>query len=185
MSSAARSRTRPSATGSTTPPAAIPASSRASASCTPRWSRAAATRSRAMSTWFRPMRPRSWGSIRGRARSRSAATPTSRSSIPTRRGKVRAADLHETDYTPWEGHDIFAWPVVTILRGKVMVENGQYFGSPNDGRYLKRKISPDDPERGSPLSEAPRRSCVRVAGAKPRRVACGRQRRSARATARS
>ena len=32
---------------------------------------------------------------------------------PTRRGKVRAADLHETDYTPWEGHDIFAWPVVT------------------------------------------------------------------------
>ena len=30
---------------------------------------------------------------------------------------------------------------MTILRGKVMVENGQYFGSPNDGRYLKRKIS--------------------------------------------
>jgi dihydropyrimidinase len=60
---------------------------------------------------------------------------------PTRRGKVRAADLHETDYTPWEGQDIFAWPVVTILRGKVMVENGQYFGSPRDGRYLKRKIA--------------------------------------------
>src|SRR5947207_7951841 len=60
---------------------------------------------------------------------------------PTRRGKVRAADLHETDYTPWEGHDIFAWPVVTILRGKVMVENGQYLGSPRDGRYLKRKIA--------------------------------------------
>src|SRR6516225_1598962 len=60
---------------------------------------------------------------------------------PTRRGKVRAADLHETDYTPWEGHDIFAWPVVTILRGKVMVQNGQYFASPRDGQYLKRKIS--------------------------------------------
>src|SRR5215471_1070018 len=60
---------------------------------------------------------------------------------PTRRGKVRAADLHETDYTPWEGHDIFAWPVVTILRGKVMVRNGEYFASPQDGRYLKRKIS--------------------------------------------
>jgi len=59
---------------------------------------------------------------------------------PTRRGQVRAADLHETDYTPWEGHDIFAWPVVTILRGKVMVQNGQYFGSPQDGQYLKRKI---------------------------------------------
>ncbi len=62
---------------------------------------------------------------------------------PSRRGKVHAADLHETDYTPWEGHDIFAWPIVTILRGKVMVENGQYFASPTDGRYLKRKIGAD------------------------------------------
>ena len=61
---------------------------------------------------------------------------------PTRRGKMHAADLHESDYTPWEGHDIFAWPVVTILRGKVMMEKGQYFGNSNDGRYLKRKISP-------------------------------------------
>jgi len=59
---------------------------------------------------------------------------------PTRRGKARAADLHETDYTPWEGHDIFAWPTVTILRGKIMVENGRYLASPKDGRYLKRKI---------------------------------------------
>jgi len=60
---------------------------------------------------------------------------------PSRRGKIRAADLHETDYTPWEGHDIFAWPVTTIMRGKVMVENGQYFANATDGRYLKRKIS--------------------------------------------
>jgi dihydropyrimidinase len=60
---------------------------------------------------------------------------------PTRRGKVRAADLHETDYTPWEGHDIFAWPVMTMLRGKVMVENGKYFGTSKDGQYLKRKIA--------------------------------------------
>jgi dihydropyrimidinase len=62
---------------------------------------------------------------------------------PTRRGKVTAANLHETDYTPWEGHDIYAWPVVTIMRGKVAVENGQYFGSPKDGKNLKRKIAND------------------------------------------
>ena len=62
---------------------------------------------------------------------------------PSRRGKVTAADLHETDYTPWEGHDIFAWPVVTLLRGKVMVENGKYLASAGDGQYLKRKISSD------------------------------------------
>jgi dihydropyrimidinase len=60
---------------------------------------------------------------------------------PTRRGKVRKEDLHETDYTPWEGHDIFAWPVLTILRGKVVVENGQFLAQEGQGRYLKRKIA--------------------------------------------
>jgi hypothetical protein len=30
--------------------------------------------------------------------------------------------------------------VTTILRGKVMVEGGTYFGAPGSGRYLKRKI---------------------------------------------
>ena len=45
---------------------------------------------------------------------------------PSRRGKVRKEDLHETDYTPWEGHEIFAWPMLTILRGKVVVEDGQF-----------------------------------------------------------
>mgnify|MGYP000887219708 CR=1 FL=1 len=34
---------------------------------------------------------------------------------------IRAADLHETDYTPWEGHEIYAWPVLTMLRGSVKV----------------------------------------------------------------
>src|SRR5205809_869061 len=34
---------------------------------------------------------------------------------------IRAADLHETDYTPWEGHEVAAWPSLTILRGKVAV----------------------------------------------------------------
>src|SRR5215472_1833905 len=59
---------------------------------------------------------------------------------PARRGKIRQEDLHESDYSPWEGHDIFAWPVVTILRGKVTVEGGRYFGKPGGGQYLKRKI---------------------------------------------
>jgi dihydropyrimidinase len=60
---------------------------------------------------------------------------------PSRRGKVRKEDLHETDYTPWEGHDIFAWPVMTILRGAIVVEGGRFLGTQGAGRYLKRKIS--------------------------------------------
>ena len=59
---------------------------------------------------------------------------------PTRRGKITASALHESDYTPWEGQDIFAWPAMTILRGQVKVENGRYLGKVGDGVHLKRKI---------------------------------------------
>ena len=59
---------------------------------------------------------------------------------PTKRGVIRQEDLHESDYSPWEGHAINAWPVVTILRGKVMVEGGKYLGKFGDGQHLKRKI---------------------------------------------
>jgi dihydropyrimidinase len=52
---------------------------------------------------------------------------------------IRAADLYETDYTPWEGHVVTARPSVTVLRGKVMVEGGQFFGDPKDGQFLPRK----------------------------------------------
>jgi dihydropyrimidinase len=59
---------------------------------------------------------------------------------PTIRKTVKVEDLHETDYSPWEGHPISAWPVLTMLRGKVMVENGAFHGELTDGQYLKRSI---------------------------------------------
>ena len=59
---------------------------------------------------------------------------------PTIKRKVRLEDLHESDYSPWERHEITAWPVMTILRGKIMVENGVFMGDPKDGKYLKRAI---------------------------------------------
>ena len=54
---------------------------------------------------------------------------------------IRAADLHETDYTPWEGHVVTAWPRMTVLRGKVMVEAGAFHGDPRDGLFLPRKVA--------------------------------------------
>ncbi len=69
---------------------------------------------------------------------------------PTIQKTVKVEDLHETDYTPWEGHPITAWPVVTILRGKVVVENGEFHGALTDGQYLKRSI-PDDIRTGPAL----------------------------------
>jgi dihydropyrimidinase len=59
---------------------------------------------------------------------------------PTIRRKVRVEDLHEADYTPWEGHEITGWPETTILRGKVMVEKGEFMGN-GQGQRLPRKIA--------------------------------------------
>lgn len=55
---------------------------------------------------------------------------------------VTAADLHESDYTPWEGWQVDAWPAMTILRGKVAMEDGIWRGSLGDGRWLPRRIDP-------------------------------------------
>jgi dihydropyrimidinase len=60
---------------------------------------------------------------------------------PRQRKTLRAAELHETDYSPWEGHVVTAWPSVTIAHGKVVVENNQFFGDLNDGKCLPRKIA--------------------------------------------
>jgi dihydropyrimidinase len=49
---------------------------------------------------------------------------------------------HDSDYSPWEGWEVRGWPVTTILRGKVMVDDGRLVGEP-DGRWLRRKVDPD------------------------------------------
>jgi len=58
-------------------------------------------------------------------------------------GSFRREDLHETDYTPWEGHEVTAWPSMTIQRGRIAVEGGQLLAAPSDGRFVPRKI-PDE-----------------------------------------
>jgi dihydropyrimidinase len=59
---------------------------------------------------------------------------------PRRRHIVRAAELHEADYSPWEGRDLAAWPSMTILRGKIVVENGNLTANLSDGQFLARKV---------------------------------------------
>jgi dihydropyrimidinase len=56
---------------------------------------------------------------------------------------VRTAEMHEADYSPWEGRDLACWPSLTMLRGKVVVENGELKGALTDGKWLTRKV-PDD-----------------------------------------
>jgi len=53
-------------------------------------------------------------------------------------------DLHaDSDYSIWEGFACQGYPVMTMLRGKVIVENGKLVGSSSDGRWLKRRVAND------------------------------------------
>ncbi len=60
-----------------------------------------------------------------------------------RKEVIRQEILHHgADYTPWEGFAVTGWPVMTIARGKVIVEDGTVLGQPGDGAFLRREISP-------------------------------------------
>ncbi len=69
---------------------------------------------------------------------------------PAKRTTIRKEMLHESDYTPWEGHEVHAWPSLTVLRGKVVVDNGKFSGDLKDGQYLFRRIS-DETRSGAML----------------------------------
>ena len=56
--------------------------------------------------------------------------------------RITASDLHEADYTPWEGYRVAAWPSMTVLRGTVMVEDRKLLTGPG-GSLLKQRVSSD------------------------------------------
>ena len=59
------------------------------------------------------------------------------------RKKFVMSDFHaDSDYSIWEGFECHGLPVLTMLRGKVIVEDGKLLGSSSDGRWLSRKVSP-------------------------------------------
>ena len=45
--------------------------------------------------------------------------------------------------TIWEGFECEGYPVKTMLRGKVIVEEGKLVGNSSDGKWLPRKVSPE------------------------------------------
>ena len=59
---------------------------------------------------------------------------------PALKKTLTLSDLHaDSDYNIWEGFACQGYPVMTILRGKVIIENGKLVGSTSDGRWLKRR----------------------------------------------
>lgn len=62
---------------------------------------------------------------------------------PKRRETIRQEILHHgSDYTPWEGFEVTGWPLKTILRGKLVFDQGKVIGRPGDGQFLSRGLSP-------------------------------------------
>lgn len=62
---------------------------------------------------------------------------------PNRKETIRQELMHHAaDYTPYEGLAVTGWPVMTLLRGKVVAEEGKILGAPGDGGFLKRDLSP-------------------------------------------
>jgi len=62
---------------------------------------------------------------------------------PARRETISQSLMHHgADYTPYEGLSVTGWPVMTLLRGKVVMEEGRILGAPGEGSFLKRALSP-------------------------------------------
>jgi dihydropyrimidinase len=68
---------------------------------------------------------------------------------PNKRETIRQEIMHHgADYTPYEGMAVTGWPVVTMLRGKIVAEDGRIVGEKGDGKFLKRDLSPYARPRG-------------------------------------
>lgn len=62
---------------------------------------------------------------------------------PALKKKVRAKDMHtNSDYTIYEGVELKGWPIMTLSRGKVVVEGGKILAKRGQGKFVERKISP-------------------------------------------
>ncbi|MFX1512670.1 MAG: dihydropyrimidinase [Promethearchaeota archaeon] len=52
---------------------------------------------------------------------------------------IASDNLHyEIDWNPYEGEKVKGWPVKTIVRGKVIVDDGEFYGKKGAGKYLRR-----------------------------------------------
>ena len=54
---------------------------------------------------------------------------------------------HDGDYSPWEAWHVIGWPLMTILRGRVVVEDGKLHAEPGDGQFVPRKVDREVLER--------------------------------------
>ena len=60
---------------------------------------------------------------------------------PDRQVFISHTTLHSNvDYSAYEGFPVQGWPVCTIARGEIIVNEGKYTGSPGRGKFLSRSL---------------------------------------------
>lgn len=57
---------------------------------------------------------------------------------PQKTIRLNSCMLHQADYTPFEGVKVIGYPILTMLRGKVIAKNNEFTGAKGDGLFLKR-----------------------------------------------
>lgn len=61
---------------------------------------------------------------------------------PDKRVVLHHRTLHQNvDYTPYEGLELIGYPETTLLRGQVIVRDGQFVGRAGQGRFVARTLS--------------------------------------------
>ena len=67
---------------------------------------------------------------------------------PLRKTIYGANDLNDNvGYNPWQGREITGWPVSVLLRGNLLVDEGQFLGMPGQGRWVSRPELATQPAR--------------------------------------
>ena len=101
---------------------------------------------------------------------------------PEKRVTISAATHHsKIDYNLYEGTEVVGSPEIVLLRGNVLVENGELVAAPGIGRFVARARSsarswpPGAPSRPDPARGSSRRSCLAL-GSRYRIAACHRHR---------
>jgi dihydropyrimidinase len=59
---------------------------------------------------------------------------------PNEHRVIDVSMLHESNWTPWQGWEVTAWPVSTILRGRMVVDDGKFFSDERYGQFIPRKL---------------------------------------------
>ena len=61
---------------------------------------------------------------------------------PNKRHLLRASALHMgTDFSVYEHLEATGWPIMTILRGKIIAENDKFIGRVGDGKFIPGKLN--------------------------------------------